>query len=191
MDINKAIRKQNKVKNNFVLSMCFIFFALPLVTIILKKESLFYLLYLGIIEIMILIAIIITVNSEYLKYECRDYKIIIKNGLFLGPVNILAEKVSLVHAQNAGSDMSIILIMTSRFRKRKIRAVDKSFLLSHGYLAHQYYKLKKQHPDEDYYYFIINKGGYYKYKLLYDIYKICVYAVFTDESIERIKEFQK
>lgn len=190
MDINKAIRKQNKVYNSFVLSMCFIFFALPIIMIFLNKENLFYLLYLCIIEILILITVTITINNEYLKYECKDYKIIIKSGLFLGTFHILAEKVALVHAQDESGSMNIILIMTSRFRNRKIKPVNQSFLLSHAYLSHHYYRLKKQHSDEEYFYLIIDKGGYNKYKFLKDIYKLCVRAYFTDEAIERIKEIQ-
>ncbi|MDP4177275.1 MAG: hypothetical protein Q8900_02910 [Bacillota bacterium] len=189
MDIDKAIKKQNKVCSNFVISMGFIFFALPIVMVILKKAYLLYLFYLGAIEILILFSVYNAVNNIYLKYENKGYKIKVKNGLLFGDLNIYPEKIAMVHTQNKGNDMSILLIMSSKLRNSNVKPVSEGVLLSKGVLS-DYTKYKKSHTGEGYFYYVIDKGGYEKYKLLQDIYKWCVQAAFTDESIERIKEIK-
>lgn len=190
MDINKAIRKQNKSYKRFMLSMCFIFFILPFALLIANKFDVFFLTYLAIIELLILTTIVITINAGYLKYDYDNYKIKIKQGLFKVEFNLVCNKVVLVHTEGDGTQFNIILLTTSRFRNKKIKLIDQEFLKNNSYVAHHYYKLKKQHPEEEYYYFIITKGGFIKYKLLDTIYKSCVSAVYTEEAIEKIKEFR-
>lgn len=190
MDINKAIRKQKKSYKRFMLSMCFIFFILPFVLLIANKFDVFFLSYLAIIELLILITIIITINSGYLKYDYDNYRIKVKQGFFKAEFNIVCNKVVLVHTEGDEALFSIILLTTSRFRNKKIKPIDQQFLKNNSYVAHNYYKLKKQHPEEEYYYVFITKGGYVKYKLLDTIYKSCVSAVYTEDAIEKIKEYR-
>lgn len=190
MDINKAIRKQNKSYKRFMLSMCFIFFILPFALLIANRFDLFFLAYLAIIELLILITIIITINAGYLKYDYDNYKLKVKQGLFKVEYNIVCSKVVLVHTEGSGAQFNIILLTTSRFRNKKIKPIDQDFLKNNSYVAHNYYKLKKQHPEEEYYYINITKGGFIKFRLLDTIYKSCVSSIYTEDAIEKIKEYR-
>ena len=190
MNINKAIRKQNRAYKNFVLSMGFIFLILPLVLILTKRFTMFFIAYLAIIEILIFIVILVNVNSEYLKFEYDDYKLKIRLGLLKEVLNILCDKVALIHTENKDKEIDITIIASSRFRSKSFKPVDIYFLKKYSYIAYHYYRIKKQHPENEYFYYKITKGGFVKYKLLDTIYKSCVYAYFTEESLERIKEYR-
>jgi hypothetical protein len=150
----------------------------------------FFLAYLAIIELLILITIIITINVGYLKYDYDSYKIKVKQGLFKVEYNIVCSKVVLVHTEGDGAQFNIILLTTSRFRNKKIKPIDQDFLKNNSYVAHHYYKLKKQHPEDEYYYININKGGFVKFRLLDTIYKSCVSSIYTENAIEKIKEYR-
>lgn len=190
MDINKAIRKQEKSNKRFLLFLGFIFLALPLILFASNKLNLFFLIYLVVIEVLILSAILISMESNYLKYSCDGYKLKIKARKLIEEFNIVCDKVVFVHTEGSGPQINIIMLLCSRFRNKKINEVNESFLSKHAYISHYYYKLKKHHPEENYYYISINKGGYHKYKLLDIIYRNCVKAQYTSEAIENIKQYR-
>ena len=116
MNINKAIRKQKKSYKRFLLSMCFIFFLLPVILIISKKVYIFYIIYLSIIEVLILMSIFIRVSNESLSFKNDGYRLKLLVGIKIKKVNIITEKVLLVHAENVVSangeviDFKIIII---------------------------------------------------------------------------------
>jgi hypothetical protein len=80
--------------------------------------------------------------------------------------------------------------MSSKFRNKKIKPIDEDFIKKYTYVAQQYYKLKKLRPEENFFYLTINKGGFHKYRLLDLIYRNCVHAHYTEEAVERIKEYR-
>ena len=188
MDINKAIRKQKKSYNRFMLTMCFIFFIMPAVLYLSGLMTPFFITYLLIIEILVLSAVIIKIDNENLSYELEEDKLKIKNGLIGVKYNILCERVALVHTEGDEEDISLIILTTSMFRNKKIKAINIELLKKHAYLSHEYNRIKKLYPENNYYYIIIKRGGYYKYKLLADLYKNCLKAVYTDAAIENIKK---
>lgn len=190
MNINKAIRKQNRAYKNFVLTMGFIFLILPFALMLSKKFTWFFIVYLAIIEGLIFIVILANINSEYLKFEYDNYKLKIKAGLLKEEINIICDKVAFIHTEKEGKDLEIIIIASSRFRNKSFKPVDVLFLRKYPYVAHHYYRIKKLHPEDEYFCLKITKGGFMKYKLLDYIYKGCVYAYFTDEAVERIKEYR-
>jgi hypothetical protein len=190
MDINKAIRKQDKSHKRFLLSMSFIFFILPLILVLSNRINLFFLIYLCIIELLILIAFFINISSNYLRYNTDNYKLRIKLRKFGEEFNIVYDKVAFVHTQSSGIKFEIILIMSSKFRNKKIKPIDEDFIKKYTYVAQQYYKLKKLRPEENFFYLTINKGGFHKYRLLDLIYRNCVHAHYTEEAVERIKEYR-
>jgi hypothetical protein len=197
MNIDKAIRKQKKSYKRFLLSMCFIFFVLPIALFLSKKLSLFYISYLVIIEVLIFIAVIIRIDKETLRFACVGSKLKISLGIRKKTININCEKVSLVHTEDILSDeddrsgFRIILLATSKFRSERMIPVNLNFLKNHSYVAHQYNRLKIIHPEEQYYYTIIKRGKLNKYPLLDVIYKNCVYSHFTEECIEKIKFYRQ
>lgn len=191
MDINKAIKKQEKSNMRFLLFLGFIFFMLPFILFLSKMINLFFLIYLSIIELLILSTILININSIYLRFSSDSYRLKIKFNWFNEEVNIVCDKVRFVYTEGYDEQMIIILLMNAKFRNKKIKPVDESLLKFHPYLAQNYYKIKKQSPEENYFYIIITKGGYKKYKLLDLIYRNCVKAHYTEEAVERIKEYRK
>lgn len=188
MDINKAVRKQRNSYKGFMLAMCFIFFTMPLALYFSGKLTTFFIIYLVIIEIMVFASIVTKAHGEKLLFDCDSEKLKIQDGLFNTSYNLACDKVALVHTENIGKDIQLIILSTSRFRNKKIKEIDIEFLKKHAYLSHEYKRIKKLYPENNYYYMIIKNGGCYKYKLLIDIYKNCVKAVYTDEAIENIKK---
>jgi len=191
MNINKAIRKQRKTYKRFMLSMCFIFVLLPIMLMVSKIISMFLIAYLVCIEGMITLVILLRVNEEYIDFKSEGYKIKIWCGITKFKFVIFCKKVDLVHAQGSGRNLEIIILTKSKFRNKRIRPVDINFFMKYPYVAQMYIKIKIQNPEKVYFYFIINSGGFRKYILLNDLYKACDRAVFSDDAIERIKEYRE
>lgn len=190
MDLNKAIRKQRKSYTRFLLSMCFIFLFLPLILVISKKITIFFSIYLSILEILIMVAVIIRISCEGLKFNYNEYELKIKSGIFEKKINIDCDKVALVHIEEKLEESEIIIITTSRFGTKRIKPVNLEFLIKYPYVNFHYYRIKKQAPENNYYYIIITKGGYHKYELLNKIFVSCVHGFFTEEAIDTIKKYR-
>ncbi|MBC2579875.1 hypothetical protein [Clostridium sp. DJ247] len=197
MNIDKAIRKQKKSYKRFLLSMCFIFFTLPTVLFITREFNIFYITYLIIIEALILIALWIRVNKEYLKFSCNGHKLQISLGVNNKKINLICSKVLLVHVEDINSaddknkDFKIIIIASSKFRSDRMIPINLNFLKNHPYVAYEYNKIKILHPEHEYYYTIIRRGGLNKYPLLDVIYINCVYGYFTVDAVEKIKFYRE
>ena len=191
MNINKAIRKQKKTYKRFMLSMCFIFVLLPVILIVSKAISIFFVIYLVCIELLIAFVVLLRFNEEYIDFKWEGYKISIWCGIAKTKFIIICEKVALIHTGGYGRNLELIIITKSRFRNKRIHPIDINFLKKYPYVAQMYNKIKIQNPEEAYFYFVIKNGGFRKYVLLDDIYKSCVQAVFSDDAIEKIKEYRE
>jgi hypothetical protein len=191
MDINKAIRKQEKSNKRFLFFLGFIFFAMPLALYLTQRFNLFFFIYLSIIELLILSAILVSVNNNYIKYSVNGYKIKLSFRRFGEEFSIPCDKVVLVHVEGSNQEMNIVMLMTSKFRNKNINAVDEEFLLKHQYVSHHYYKMKKLNPEINYFYIVVTNGYYHKYKLLDMIYRNCVRAHYTEDTVEKIKEYRR
>lgn len=197
MNINKAIRKQKKSYKRFMLSMCFIFFILPFILFFYKNFDMFYVIYLCIIEILIILALAIRINKEKLNFEYNGYMLKIISGITRGKINIVCDKIAFVHVEEIESndtdlkDFKIIILATAGFRSKRMIHINENFLKKHSYISYHYTRLKKLNPEKEYFYTIFKKGGLKKYPFLDIIYKSCVYAIFTDETIEKIKFYRE
>ncbi|MDW8800648.1 hypothetical protein P8V03_05695 [Clostridium sp. A1-XYC3] len=197
MNIDKAIRKQKKSYKRFLLSMGFIFFVLPAALIFYKKIHIFYILYLMVLELLIILALFISINNEMLRFNYDGYRLKLILGLGKKRLNLTANNIVLVHVENidvqenAEEDFRIILLSTSKFRSNRMIPVNLVFLRNHPYVAYCYNRIKTLHPNDQYYFTIIKKGGIKKYPLLDTIYKTCVYAYFTEDTIEKIKFYRE
>jgi hypothetical protein len=191
MDINKAIRKQEKSHKRFLFFLGFIFFAMPLVLYLTQRFNLFFFIYLTIIELLILSAILVSMDNNYIKYSVDGYKIKLSFRRFGEEFSITCDKVALVHAEGSNQEMNIVMLMTSKFRNKRINAVDEEFVIKNQYLSHYYYKMKKLNPEINYFFIVITKGYYHKYRLLDMIYRNCVKAYYTEETVEKIKEYRR
>ena len=191
MNINKAIRKQKKTYKRFMLSMCFIFVLLPIILIVSKAINMFFIIYLVCIEFLITFGVLLRFNEEYIDFKLDGYKISIWCGIIKVKFIIICEKVALIHTRDEGRNLEIIVITKSRFRNKKIRPMDITFLKKNPYVGHMYNKIKIQNPEEAIFYFTIKNGGFKKYILLNELYKSCVQAVFSDDAIEKIKEYRE
>ena len=190
MNINKAIRKQKKTYKRFMLSMCFIFVILPIILRASRLINMFFIVYLVCIEMMIFFVLLFRVNEEYIEFKVEGYKISIWCGITKVKFIIICKKVALVHAQGQGKELGIIIITKSRFRNKKIYPIDINFSMKYPYVDQMYKKIKMLMPEENFFYFIINHGGFKKYVLLDDLYKSCEQALFSDDAIEKIKEYR-
>ncbi|MGK0465530.1 MAG: hypothetical protein ACJAX4_000811 [Clostridium sp.] len=191
MNINKAIRKQRKTYKRFVLSMCFIFVLLPLILKISKIINIFLVMYLICIEIMITLVLLLRFNEEFMEFKLDGYKISIWCGIAKMKFIIICNKVAVVHTMNRGVDLQIIIITKSRFRNKRISPIDIKFLQKYPCAAQMYNKIKVLDPEQEYFYITISNGGFRKYNLLDNIYKSCVGALFSDDAIEKIKEYRE
>lgn len=104
---------------------------------------------------------------------------------------IICRKVSFVHIEGKGKNLEVIIITKSKFRNEKIYPIDINFFKKYPYVAQMCTKIKIENPEQTYFYTIIKHGGYKKYVLLDDLYKSCVEAIFSDEAIEKIKEYRE
>lgn len=190
MDINKAIKKQNASYKRFIVGMSFVFVILPFSMFISRQFSLFFLVYLVVIEILVLLSIGIKINYNTLKYEVDAYKLKIKTGFPGSELNILCQKVDVIHAEGTGANMQLIFISKSRLRNKLIKPVDAEFLKEYPYAGYHYGRLKKNNPENEFYFTVIKYGGYKKFLLLNELYKACTGAFFTEEAISQIKIYR-
>ena len=187
MDIYKAIKMEKKSLKRFYRLMIVLFIGLPLSVYLTGIKSIFYLVYLLIIELLIIAAVINKLNYYSLKYNYNANKLNITNGLFANNSLILCDKVVLVHTEKMESDMEIIIISTMSFRNKSLRPIVKGFLKKYPKVQEELKKVSNYDNQKKYYFQIIRKGGLSKYLLLDTIYKNCVKAIYTNDCIENIK----
>lgn len=187
MDIYKAIKMEKKSLKRFYRLMGILFIGLPLSVYLTGVRAIFFLVYLLIIEFLIISAVINKLNYYSLKYSYNANKLNIKNGLLANNNLILCDKVILVHTEKMESDMEIIIISTMSFRNRNLRPIVKGFLKKYPKVDEELKKISNGNNQQTYYFQIIRKGGLRKYLLLDTIYKNCVKAIYTNDSIQNIK----
>ena len=95
MNINKAIKKQKKSYNRFLLLMCFIFFSMLAALLISREWKIFFISYLAAIEGLIIITILIRSNFERLTFKFENYKLKVKCGVFSSTLQINCEKLAI------------------------------------------------------------------------------------------------
>ena len=187
MDIYKAIKMEKKSLKRFYRLMGILFIGLPLSVYLTGVRTIFFLVYLLIIELLIISAVINKLNYYSLKYSYNANKLNIKNGLFANNNLILCDKVILVHTEKMESDMEIIIISTMNFRNKNLKPVVNGFLKKYPKVDEELKKISNGDNQQTYYFQIIRKGGLIKYLLLDTIYKNCVKAIYTNDSIQNIK----
>ena len=187
MDIYKAIKLEKKRLKIFLILMFMIALILPIILIFTNLFTLFYISYLIIIEILICMSIIIKYNYYKVEYRCVNNRLMFKTGILTKENLLMCDKVWLVHTNNCDYDLEIIIITNVVFKNKYLRPVEENFLRRYPQIKPYYKKKKKKNPDKKYYFQVIKRGGLKKYLLLDSIYRNCVKAVYTDESIQNIK----
>ena len=187
MNIDKAIKLERKHFKMFLIAMFLISIILPMALVLTGLTNIFYLSYLAFIEILIVMAIIIKLNAYRVEYRCLNNRLIFKTGIFSKENLIICDKVVLVHTNKSDYDLEIVLITNVVFRNKSLRPVEKNFLKRYPQVSDEYNSLKELYPEKTYYFQVIRRGGLKKYLLLDSIYRNCVKAVYTDESIQNIK----
>lgn len=187
MDIYKAIKKERYHLKIFLIIMAIIAFILPLSIELTGLTSIFYISYVGMIELLVVAAIIIKLNSYKVEYRCSNNRLMFKAGISFKEHLIICDRVVLVHTGKSDYDLEIVVITNIAFKNRALRPVDQNFLKKYPQITEQYKVLKQQNPKKDYYFQVVRRGGLKKYLLLDSIYKNCVKAIYTDDSIQNIK----
>ena len=187
MDIYKAIKLEKKRLKIFLILMFMIALILPIILIFTNLFTLFYISYLIIIEILICMSIIIKFNYYKVEYRCVNNRLMFKTGILTKENLLMCDKVWLVHTNNCDYDLEIIIITNVVFKNKYLRPVEENFLRRYPQIKPYYKKIKEKNPDKKYYFQVIKRGRLKKYLLLDSIYRNCVKAVYTDESIQNIK----
>lgn len=187
MYISKAIKRHKKYFKIFNFLMIFIAILLPLIVMFTEVKKIFFLSYLGVIEILIVMALSYRVNMEKLEFNYSNNKLKYKFGILSKERFILCDKVQLVHTEKFRDDIEIILLTTMNFKNKSCKKVTESFLKRYPMVNEQYLKIKKINPENDFYFLIIRKGALLKYSLLDIIFKNCVGANYTVNAIDDIK----
>lgn len=187
MDIYKAIKKERYHLKIFLIIMAIIAFILPLSIELTGLTSIFYISYVGMVELLVVAAIIIKLNSYKVEYRCSNNRLMFKAGISFKEHLIICDRVVLVHTGKSDYDLEIVVITNIAFKNRALRPVDQNFLKKYPQITEQYKVLKQQNPKKDYYFQVVRRGGLKKYLLLDSIYKNCVKAIYTDDSIQNIK----
>lgn len=187
MDIYKAIKKERSHLKILFITMAIISIIIPIILTITGLNTIFYISYGIFIEILIVIAIIIRMNAYRVEYRYLNNRLMFKAGIFTKENLIICDKVVLVHTNKSEYDLEIVLITSIVFKNRGLRPVDKYFLKKYPQIIEEYNSIKQQNPKKDYYFQVVKRGGLKKYLLLDLIYKNCVKAIYTDESIQNIK----
>ncbi|MGM9935339.1 hypothetical protein [uncultured Clostridium sp.] len=187
MDIYTAIKKERFHLKIFFINMLIISIILPIAVVLTNLTTIFYLCYLGSIEFLIVISVIIRLNHYRVIYRCSNNKLVFKTGIFTKQNLIICDKVALVHTNKSDYDLEIVMITSVKFKNRALRQVDKNFLKRYSKIEKEYNYITKLNPDKEYYFQVIRRGGLKKYLLLDLIYKNCVKAIYTEESIQNIK----
>ncbi|HCW54304.1 MAG TPA: hypothetical protein DG753_11330 [Clostridium sp.] len=189
MDIYTAVKKERKSLKIFFISMIIIALILPIAVIITNLTTFFYLAYLGVIEFLIVISMIIRLNYYKVEFKCINNKLMFKTGILTKQYLIICDKVVLVHTNKSDYDLEIIIITTVNFRNKSLRKVDDNFLRRYPQIKSNLDYLNRVNGEEDrkYYFQIVRRGGLKKYLLLDCIYKNCVKAIYTEQSIQNIK----
>jgi hypothetical protein len=197
MNINKAIGKQRKSYIRFLLSMCFVFFALPLALIFYSRLDAFYLGYLAAVEMLVVVSVYMRSRQERLEFEYNMGRLRVKRGLSAKTESINCDKIMYVDVELAAEkvkgfqEFSIILISKSKFRNKKLKEVDGEFWDRYISMWSVNEKLVQENPGKDMYYLIIDSGGLRKYRLLDAVFTSCVKAAFSENAIEKIKFYRK
>lgn len=189
MDIYTAVKKEKKDLKRFFIYMMIIALILPTAVIITNLTTFFYLTYLGVIEFLIVMAIIIKLNYYKVDFKCLNNKLIFKTGILTKRSLIICDKVVLVHTNKSDYDLEIIMITTVKFRNKSLRKIDDNFLRRCPSIKKNLDYIKRISNDDkrEYYVQVIKRGGLRKYLLLDCIYKNCVKAIYTEDSIQNIK----
>lgn len=187
MYIDKALKKQSKLKRLFFITMGFLSVFLPIIAYLADMKSIFIISYLIVLEILIFLAIIIKINFYKLQFSCSNNKLKFKSGLFSKENLLICDKIAIVHTNKIKEDMEIVIVTTAKFKNKWLKPITKSFLYKYPEINNEYLRLKKTNPDTIFYFQIIRRGALNKYILLDIIYKNCVKSAYTVSAIESIK----
>ena len=190
MSKNRAIKKHKESFYRFLLLMGFIFFVLILALYVFQVYNIYIVLYFIITELIIVAAVLSKINDRYLKFKNENYKIIIKNGIIGGEINLQCDKVLLVHALLDEKDWSILVITRTRSRNKNFKLIDNSFIHKYPELSEVYNEIDNPKAEVNLCYLIIKNASIKKYELLDLIYKNCVSGTFTTKAIEEISKYR-
>ncbi|WP_238917881.1 hypothetical protein [Clostridium sp. YIM B02555] len=187
MDIYRAVKREKAHLRIFLIIMGLIACILPLALLVTGLTKVFYISYVFFIELLIVISIIIKMNGYRVEYRYLSNRLIFKTGIFTKENLIICDKVALVHTNKSDFDLEIVIVTSVVFKNRALRPIDKNFFKRYPQISKDYNAIKQINPQNDYYFQVIKRGGLKKYLLLDSIYRHCVKAIYTGESIQNIK----
>lgn len=188
MNINKALKKENKSKKRLFIVMILLSMILPLTTYLSGIKSLFVWSYLVFIEVLIILILLMKLNHHSLKFICNNNKLRLKSGLFMKESFMLCDKVMIVHTNKEKDELEIIIVTVVNFKNKGLKPITQDFMKKYPEATEEYLRIKKLMPEHIFYFQVVRRGALRKYELLDTIYKNCVRATYTSSAIENIKK---
>lgn len=187
MNINKALKREAKSKKRLFIAMILLFIVLPSTAYLAGIKSFFVWAYLGLIEILIMLILLIKSNYYRLDFICNNNRLRLKSGLFVKESLILCDKVFIVHTNKEKDELEIIIVTAVNFKNKGLKPITQGFIKKFPEAAEEYLRIKKMNPENIFYYQVFRRGALKKYELLDNIYRNCVRATYTSSAIENIK----
>lgn len=188
MDINKAIRKQNRSFKIFMLTICFIFFMNPIILYLSQIRNIILIIILGIIEILIITVASVAINNQRLDYHIKNDYIIIKSGFIKREKAIVfLESVCGIHVYKSNDDIKIIIFTTRKIPLKSCKALGEVKFKKNKDLYNLVDRMVRKNKEKIYFY-TVRTGGYKKYLLLEYLYKNCIHSIVSSSAIEEIKQ---
>ena len=187
MKLEKIIKREEKANKYFLFTMIGLFILLPLILFLSNIKTLSIYLLLGLIETLIILAILIKTNYYKLSFSYSSNRLKIKSGLFSKEYLLMCDKISIIHTEKFEEDIVLVFVTTVNIRNKALRPITKKFFKKYPEATKEYQKLKEKNKDTIYYYQVIKRGGFKKYLLLDLVFKNAVRATITNSAIENIK----
>lgn len=191
MFIDKALKREARFKKVFFAIMVTLGLSLPIITYLSNLDSVFIMGYLAVIELLIIFAVVASINKYKLRYNYSNNRLRYKSGISFRENLILCDKISIVHTNKSEDDLEIIIVSSVKFKNKYCKPISKGFQIKYPEAGNEYLRLKRIYPENEYYFQLIRKGALKKYLLLDLLFTTCVNAVYTASAIDNIKVARK
>lgn len=152
--------------------------------------DLFFLAYFSIVAIAVGITIYV-LNNDGFYIDNYDYgRIDVKKGVLYRPFKIVCENVLVVHYKKGKKYNIVLLITNDNFGDKRIKPINREVIEENLEIMDALRRLKNI-GEKKLFYIRIKKSRFIKETFLSFIYKTCVKAIYTEETIMVIKEYLK
>lgn len=195
MKIKKQIKKEKSRKSRVIFLSIIIMIIVPYIITVLSNQESFHgweekvsFLFAFIIDFLLIINIVKLKMDDSFDMTVKEGRVIIKEHILKSPFVLKAEKVTYVDTVDKNSmDFEIIIIMNNMKRERRFQKFNEEYVKEHSQYRKIYKYLMDSREDNDFYFYIINKGGARKFYYLYLLFKNLYEAEFSKTAVQKVK----